>query len=141
VALFHCVHRTRADARSHGVASVTTDDLRRFLDAVLRAGYAPTRGEDIGNCTHRKQVHLTFDDGYFNNTWALPVLAEFRVPATFFICTSNVLSGEAFWWDVASRRLAAAGKSRLETKVRSGASRNFRHPLCRAGCAANSATA
>jgi peptidoglycan/xylan/chitin deacetylase (PgdA/CDA1 family) len=46
---------------------------------------------------------LTFDDGYFNNAHAVPVLEEFRVPATFFISTRHVEEQRAFWWDVLYR--------------------------------------
>ena len=56
---------------------------------------------------------LTFDDGYFNNTLALPVLAEFDVPAVFFISTDHVLKNKCFWWDVLYRELSARGLSTL----------------------------
>ena len=50
-----------------------------------------------------KYVLITFDDGYYNNHLALPVLRQFGVPATFFISTHHVQTGEAFWWDVVYR--------------------------------------
>jgi peptidoglycan/xylan/chitin deacetylase (PgdA/CDA1 family) len=44
-------------------------------------------------------IAITFDDGYLDNLEAaLPLLEEFRLPATFFITTS-VLDGCEFWWD------------------------------------------
>jgi peptidoglycan/xylan/chitin deacetylase (PgdA/CDA1 family) len=43
---------------------------------------------------------LTFDDGYFNNILAIKILNEYKIPATFFITTKNILSHESFWWDV-----------------------------------------
>jgi peptidoglycan/xylan/chitin deacetylase (PgdA/CDA1 family) len=43
---------------------------------------------------------LTFDDGYRNNlTFALPILRQFKVPATIFLCTSNVTEQKPFWFD------------------------------------------
>jgi peptidoglycan/xylan/chitin deacetylase (PgdA/CDA1 family) len=50
-----------------------------------------------------KYILLTFDDGYYNNIRALPILEEFDVPAIFFISTANVKQEKAFWWDVVYR--------------------------------------
>jgi peptidoglycan/xylan/chitin deacetylase (PgdA/CDA1 family) len=43
---------------------------------------------------------LTFDDGYkdmFSN--AYPVLRKYSAPATVFLTTGHIGSGELFWWD------------------------------------------
>jgi peptidoglycan/xylan/chitin deacetylase (PgdA/CDA1 family) len=50
-----------------------------------------------------KYIFLTFDDGYYNNIRALPILEEFDVPAIFFISTGHVKEQKAFWWDVVYR--------------------------------------
>jgi peptidoglycan/xylan/chitin deacetylase (PgdA/CDA1 family) len=43
---------------------------------------------------------LTFDDGYRNNlTFALPILRQFKAPATIFLCTANVTEQKPFWFD------------------------------------------
>lgn len=43
---------------------------------------------------------LTFDDGYRNNiTYALPVLRQFKAPATIFLSTGNVSEQQPFWFD------------------------------------------
>jgi peptidoglycan/xylan/chitin deacetylase (PgdA/CDA1 family) len=45
-------------------------------------------------------VAITFDDGYADLlTNALPVLEEFKFPATIFITTSMIGSSGEFWWD------------------------------------------
>ncbi len=54
---------------------------------------------------------ITFDDGYFNNSFALDILAEFQVPATFFISTDFVEEEKSFWWDVLSREMHKHGSS------------------------------
>lgn len=119
VALFHVVHRTREEARTDALApnqEVTVDDLRWFLEAMLNAGYSLVSPGQLRQaaCNGGKQLLLTFDDGYYNNTRALPVLEEFQAPATFFISSSHVLLGKAYWWDVVSRRLRRSGKSAAE---------------------------
>lgn len=51
-------------------------------------------------------VVVTFDDGYADNlTTATPVLERHGVPATFFICSGQIGSGQAFWWDTLTRIL------------------------------------
>jgi peptidoglycan/xylan/chitin deacetylase (PgdA/CDA1 family) len=44
-------------------------------------------------------VVVTFDDGYADNVMeALPALEEVGVPATFFISTGRLGTGDLFWW-------------------------------------------
>lgn len=48
----------------------------------------------------RPSVIITFDDGYADNYHTvLPILNDLRMPATFFISTGCVESGEVYWWD------------------------------------------
>jgi peptidoglycan/xylan/chitin deacetylase (PgdA/CDA1 family) len=43
---------------------------------------------------------LTFDDGYRNNIiYALPILRQFKAPATIFLSTGNVTEQKPFWFD------------------------------------------
>ncbi len=46
---------------------------------------------------------LTFDDGYFNNTRALPVLEKHKAHATVFVSARHVNPGKAFWWEALYR--------------------------------------
>ena len=49
----------------------------------------------------KHSVAISFDDGYLDNlTTALPLLERYEVPATFFLCTQPLASGEGYWWDV-----------------------------------------
>jgi peptidoglycan/xylan/chitin deacetylase (PgdA/CDA1 family) len=67
-------------------SAISLDELR----VGLRDGRLPERA-----------VVVTFDDGYRDNfTEARPLLERYQVPATFFVCTGPVGSGEPFWWDV-----------------------------------------
>jgi peptidoglycan/xylan/chitin deacetylase (PgdA/CDA1 family) len=49
---------------------------------------------------HEPAAFLTFDDGYRDNfDAAVPILREFRAPATFFIATAFLESCKLPWWD------------------------------------------
>lgn len=84
---------------------LTTDQLSRALSVLSRyyqfvslteatemlAGFKPL----VPN-----SLVLTFDDGYRNNlTFALPILRQFKAPATIFLCTGNVTDQKPFWFD------------------------------------------
>src|SRR6185503_14729774 len=94
--------------RRHGTS---VSHLRQLIEYYLDSGYrfiGPPdllRGLDAGG----KYAMLTFDDGYYNNVHALPILQEYRVPAVFFISTNHVRQNKCFWWDVLHRERMAQG--------------------------------
>jgi len=53
-----------------------------------------------GNGIPSKAVVITFDDGYKDNyTYAYPTLKKYNVPATIFLTTGLIGTGNLFWWD------------------------------------------
>jgi peptidoglycan/xylan/chitin deacetylase (PgdA/CDA1 family) len=68
---------------------------------VLAAGLEPGR----------RYAMITFDDGYYSNRLAVPVLAEFAAPAVFFISANHVRDGKGFWWDILYRHRIRQGIS------------------------------
>lgn len=119
--LFHRL-RDGGEARGAGTADprhgVSLDFFRRFIEHFLSLEYKIIAPDDIlrGLDQTQKHVMITFDDGYFNNTLALPVLREYRAPAAFFVSTGPVLRNECFWWDVVYREMRKAGKPRAKIK-------------------------
>jgi len=87
----------------------TVERFRQFVAYYVAHGYRFIGPEAIaeGLAADGKYALLTFDDGYFNNRLALPVLEELGVPALFFISTENVRLGKCFWWDVLYRERVA----------------------------------
>jgi peptidoglycan/xylan/chitin deacetylase (PgdA/CDA1 family) len=63
-----------------------------------------------------KYVLATFDDGYFSNTKALPILERYGIPAALFVSTDHVIHGKAFWWDVVERESLRQQMPRKETQ-------------------------
>jgi peptidoglycan/xylan/chitin deacetylase (PgdA/CDA1 family) len=53
------------------------------------------------NKIRHKTVAITFDDGFKDNyTTAAPLLDWHELPATFYVATTPIVEGKAYWWDV-----------------------------------------
>jgi peptidoglycan/xylan/chitin deacetylase (PgdA/CDA1 family) len=114
--LFHSIFlddRESRENRVHPLQRTTVAQFRAFVRYYKSQGYQFIRPADLfgGVDPDGKYALITFDDGYFNNIRALPILDEFGVPATFFITTDNVGQCKCFWWDVHWRESAARGLS------------------------------
>jgi peptidoglycan/xylan/chitin deacetylase (PgdA/CDA1 family) len=112
--LFHGLFENRAEIDARFVdpqQRVTVDDFRFFLEYFLASGYRFVSVRDAldGLPPDRRYALITFDDGYYNNARALPLLREYDVPAAFFISTDYVRQTKCFWWDVLYREQRARG--------------------------------
>ena len=66
-----------------------------------------------------KSVAVTFDDGYADNLYsAKPILENYEIPATVFICTGYV--GKQFWWDELDRLIMASHSDVNALRMRGG---------------------
>ena len=97
---------------------ITTDHFRQFVEYYLNHGYSFISPNDIldGLDHHQNYIMITFDDGYFNNTYALPILKKYKIPVTFFISTNNIIDNKCFWWDVLYRERIRLGVSTRKIK-------------------------
>ncbi len=116
--LFHGLFADPEEAHS-GLTDpegITVEMFRRFLDHFQEHSYTFVSPGDIsrGLNSSGKHVLVTFDDGYYSNTKALPLLEAFRVPAVLFVSTQHVIQGKAFWWDVLERRAHSRGIPRKQ---------------------------
>lgn len=94
--------------------------LREFLAYFTRAEYRFLSPRDLVQDLPQdgRYILLTFDDGYFNNARALPLLEEFNTPAVFFISSGHVKQGKAFWWDALYRESGKRGRFAEESRRR-----------------------
>jgi peptidoglycan/xylan/chitin deacetylase (PgdA/CDA1 family) len=119
--LFHGLFESGEELRS-GVLDpqqgITVEMFRAFLGHFQGQGYRIVSPRQIltGPPTGGKYLLLTFDDGYFNNLRALPVMEEFNAPAVFFISSNHVREGKAFWWDVVFREGQKRGRTEEEIR-------------------------
>lgn len=86
--------------------------FRQWVERFLHMGYRFVSPQEVlaGLPTDGRYAMLTFDDGYYNNTLALPVLKEFGVSATFYISTDHVEQQKCYWWDALYRERRKQGR-------------------------------
>ncbi len=114
--LFHSLFRDQAEIERNlldPLDGTTVDHFRQLIEYYLKHGYTFISPDDLlaGLPARGKFAMLTFDDGYFNNTRAVPLLEEYKVPALFFIATNHVQQQKSFWWDALWRARKAEGAS------------------------------
>jgi peptidoglycan/xylan/chitin deacetylase (PgdA/CDA1 family) len=75
----------------------------------IRKNYNPINFQTLkeivrrNECLPPRAVIVTFDDGYDDNfKYALPILRENNMPATFFICPDYIGTDRVFWFDWAA---------------------------------------
>jgi len=118
--LFHSLFETEKEVQSALMdpqQGITVEMFRECVRHFHAFGYRFVSGDDVvrGLAPKGKYVLLTFDDGYYNNVRALPVLEEFGARATFFISTGHVKKNRSFWWDVVQREGKRHGVAETET--------------------------
>lgn len=106
--LFHGLFNSKDEiALNHAMPqqAITTDIFRQFIEYYLAHDYKFISPPEIlnGLSPDKKYILITFDDGYYNNQLALPILNEYQVPAVFFISIGHVLQSKCFWWDIIYR--------------------------------------
>jgi peptidoglycan/xylan/chitin deacetylase (PgdA/CDA1 family) len=116
VFLFHSLFRDEREIALNQVDPLdrtTSGQFLEFVEYYRDHGYRFIAPDDLWNDLRPdgKYALITFDDGYFNNTLALPVLEKYQVPAVFFVSTDHVRQNKCFWWDVLYRERLARGAS------------------------------
>ncbi|MCG6966012.1 MAG: polysaccharide deacetylase family protein [Chromatiaceae bacterium] len=118
-------HRVLVDRDPMNPSEPTADWFRR-LAAMLATNFRlisldeAVRRSSCGDLPGRT-VSVTFDDGYADNyTVAMPILAEFGIPATFFVA-SGFIDGGRMWNDsiIETMRRLHAGRHELDLPDRS----------------------
>lgn len=117
--LFHSLFRNETEIAANLIdplQKTTVGHFRQLIEYYLSHAYRFVTPDEVldGLKPGGKYVLLTFDDGYYNNSLALPVLRELGVPALFFISTNHVRQNKCYWWDVLYRERMARGAGKRE---------------------------
>ncbi len=87
------------------LVSALVDEFReqmRFVKARFEVLSFAKLADWLGRASRdpRPAVMITFDDGYRDSYQVVyPILCELAIPATMFLATGYVETGEVFWWD------------------------------------------
>jgi len=68
-------------------------DLNFYLDAIKSRGSIRLP---------KKSLIITFDDGHLSNLEFAPVLEEYKIPVTIFLCSSIVNTNRHFWFKLSN---------------------------------------
>ncbi len=100
--------------------SADPDSFRVQLK-LLKKYFSPIKFNDLLQSLDGKKrlpnnpILITFDDGFEDNyTYAYPLLAEARVPATFFVSTGYLDAQKTFWFDWLSCIVMRTASNRIE---------------------------
>jgi peptidoglycan/xylan/chitin deacetylase (PgdA/CDA1 family) len=110
-----------AESFSAESISVTPETFRRQMRLLSRLT-SPLSVADLERAMSTGQFPkracvVTFDDGWYDNLdYALPILAEFRIPAVIFLAVDYIGTGQCFWQERLSRLLYAASRSGPESR-------------------------
>lgn len=107
ILMYHRVTTSDLDPWSQ---CVTPERFEQHMDFLKRASHPVSLRQLTEYRQHGsfppRTVALTFDDGYADNLHdALPVLARYDIPATFFIASGAIGANREFWWDELERLL------------------------------------
>jgi peptidoglycan/xylan/chitin deacetylase (PgdA/CDA1 family) len=98
---------------------VTEDRFSEQL-AYYRDNFTPTPLAEYVTNTNKQNdnnayISLTFDDGYKDNIIkAVPLLQQYNVNATFFICCSIFTDHKEFWWDTIINAFASCNQITID---------------------------
>ena len=109
--MYHRVMELTCDPWQLCVSPVNFEQQMRVIKKYARPVQMREMGKNLKNSSlGRKEIVVTFDDGYADNFHnARPVLERYGIPATFFIVSGDVGCREEYWWDELERTLLAAG--------------------------------
>jgi len=95
---------------------ITIKQFHQFVEYFLKHKYSFISPNDIldGLGNDNKYVMITFDDGYYNNNYAIPILNKYKIPALFFISTNHIKQSKCFWWDIIYRERIKSEISKKE---------------------------
>ena len=107
-----CYHRVTDNPLDTWKLSVSPELFERQIK-YIKANYHLLRSEGDWSVPDSKRgAVITFDDGYEDFcTNVVPILERNRVPATVFVCTGNIDTGQEFWWDEIERIIYYSDKS------------------------------
>jgi len=114
VLVFHSIFKDKTELSTGLIdpsLSISQDGFHLIIETLMDNKVKFLSSTDLLNRLDKNTRYalITFDDGYYNNVFALPTLKKYGVSALFFISTNYINTGECFWWDVLYRERKKQG--------------------------------
>jgi peptidoglycan/xylan/chitin deacetylase (PgdA/CDA1 family) len=104
--ILHKIYPQKSDVNfEHGTISegITVDDFEKIILFFAKRNFTFITDKDLIKkepLTNKKNVFITFDDGYYNNFLILDILKKFDAKATIYLSTNHIEEAKNYWWDV-----------------------------------------
>ena len=109
--------------------NMTVSQFDEFIDYFLGNDYVFLKPEDLlaGLEKDKRYAMITFDDGYYNNLFAIDTLNKYKTPAVFFVTVKNMLDNKSYWWDIVYKHRSKQGYSKYKIKTEQELLKDFKH--------------
>lgn len=98
--VIHCIQDgERQEPRTHRELFIQRDDIEELILSLKMEGYNFALPFDAEN-SDAPVCSLTFDDGYFNNSYFLELAEKHSVPFILFLTSYNIIHQVPFIWDI-----------------------------------------
>lgn len=104
--ILHKIYPQKSDVSfEHGSISegITLNDFEKIILFFAKRNFTFITDKDLIKkepLTNKKNVFITFDDGYHNNFLILDILKKYHAKATIYLSTNHIEEGKNYWWDV-----------------------------------------
>jgi peptidoglycan/xylan/chitin deacetylase (PgdA/CDA1 family) len=98
--LIHCFQRSYSqNIISHKELFIQLKDIEKMIRSLKQSGYKFVLPMEIQE-TNGPTCSITFDDGYFNNSYFLELAEKYSVPIILFLTSYNIINQKPFIWDI-----------------------------------------
>jgi len=98
--VIHCRQReTSKSPLAHKELFVQLKDVEQMIGTLRHMGYKFVLPMEIKE-SDGPTCSLTFDDGYFNNSYFLELSEKYNVPFILFLTSYNIINQTPFIWDI-----------------------------------------
>ena len=99
--LFHGIRKrsVRSDDLVNPDLFVEYEKLDELFEQLVSIGYKFVLPGDLSK-EKKYLCSITFDDGYYNNSYFLPLSKKYKIPFVIFIASYNVINAHPFIWDL-----------------------------------------
>ncbi len=100
--LLHSLRKCKEAPHIYPELSIHVDEVDELIGQLKQQGYKFVLPSEIKtkSSSIEKTCSVTFDDGYFNNSYFLPIARKHNIPFVLFVSSYNIENQVPFIWDI-----------------------------------------